>query len=82
MERNIAILQCMTERKDERHYLFIVRMVDGYIFTMLTKNSKLYHAILKAQNSGNEELIYTTWVEVAAKVLNANDVYFDTIEII
>lgn len=82
MERNIAILQCMMERKDERHYLFIVRMADGYIYTMLTKNNKLYHATLKAQNSGSEELVYKTWIEVATKVLNVNDVYFDTIEII
>lgn len=81
MERNIVIIQCMTERKDERHYLFVVRMADGYRYTMLTENSKLYHAILKAEYSGNEELVYTTWIEVATQVLHVNDVYFDTLEI-
>lgn len=82
MERKICILRCITEKKSDKQFLFILCMPDGNRYTMRTKNNKLYQTICKAQNSGNEELIYNTWIEAARKILDNNDVYFDTIEIL
>lgn len=82
MKRCILISGLSVESIPQKKYQVKLSLIDGYYYFMNTANKEIYKYIRHLSfKCLKEEEDYDKIIHIAKKILNANDVFFDEIEI-